>query len=465
MTSPSCSSTVVRRSHARAFLVIGLAFLWLRNAPLALFLPFWSHGDEIAHLDYTLKIGRGHLPRSDEYIEPAVYRLHRARFDARYFSRHRKMKLETPADLGLAAYSYEAPQPPLAYLLMAAVRLPMKAAGLSLIAQVKGLRLAGLLAMSAGLLFLYFGLRRRQDLRLYWYAPLLLIPLLTQDMYVSINTDVFAFLAGCAVFWAVFRLFERPAAASRWAALALMVALAMWTKATCAFFFALWPVLAVVLGRTAPGRQERRRIAALAVVFFLTAAALAAPWYALNSLRASYVFGFQFEKQNGLSYKRFVPPPLSWKSATEFKNAFGFTLIRGEMLWHGVYLGSLPQPWNKIVFEVVLWILLAAGLAAVFLPASMTAQTAAGPAFVLAAAAFGWMVGLFILHFGYGGIPFYHARYAFAALYPLLFILAAGIRRLIPKDWPAVMLPALALLAFNAVYTIRLVANVLVPGD
>jgi hypothetical protein len=123
--------------HPRNLLIVGLAFLWIRNAPLSLLLPPWSHGDEIGYFDYVKKIGRGHLPRPDESIEPAVFRLHKARYDGRYISLNRKMRSVMPRDLGLAAYSYEAQQPPLPLLLLAAFRWPMKEAGMPLLAQVK----------------------------------------------------------------------------------------------------------------------------------------------------------------------------------------------------------------------------------------------------------------------------------------------------------------------------------------
>lgn len=450
--------------HPRNLLIIGLAFLWLRNGPLALFLPIWSHGDEIGHFDYVMKLGRGHLPRPDEYIEPAVFRLHKGHYDGRFISPDRKMVFVMPADLGLAAYSYEAVQPPLPYLLLAALRLPMKAAGLPLLAQVKGLRLAALLAVSAGLLILYLAMRRRPDLGLFWHAPLLFIPLLAQDMFVSINTDAFAFLFGCGVVWAIFGLFDRPASAGRWGLLALTLVLAMSTKATCAFFFALWPILAAVLGRSVAKGPERRRVFALAAVFLVAAGVLSAPWYILNYARNSYLFGFQFKEKNDLSYKRFDPPPLQRKEILEFKNAFGHTLLRGEILWHGAFLDGLPQPWANILTEIVFWIVFAAGLFAVFLPVGKFAESSTGPYVVLAAAGFGVIASLFVLNFSWGGIPFYHARYAFAGLFPIMLVFAGGCRRLIPEDRLAVALPALVLLGHNAAYTYRLVIRVLSPN-
>ncbi len=497
----------------RNLLILGLAFLWLRNAPLALFLPIWVHGDEIGHLDYLMKVGRGRLPLPGEYIEPAVFRLHKGHYDGRYISPDKDMVFVMPQDLGLAAYSYEAPQPPLPYLLLAAFRFPMKAAGMPLLAQVRALRLVSLLAMSAGLLLIFAVLKRRKDLGLFWHAPLLFIPLLAQDMFVSLNTDSFAFLFGCGVVWTIFRLFERPASAGRWAALGAAVVLAMWTKATCAFFFALWPIVAVVLflrvkkakmdsGCADDGRalrkagdgagesgappmeegweegekselartsKERRRIVVYAAAFFTAALALSAPWYVANSARNSYVFGFQFNETNDLSYKRFNPPPLRSKEILEFGNAFGHSLLRGELLWKGKYLEGLPQPWDNILTQAVVWIVFALGLLAVFWPpAKSTAgfsgeieKPARGEYFVIAAAGAGVIAALFVLNFGWGGIPFYHARYAFAGLYPIMLVFSGGCRGLIPEDRLAVALPALLLLGYNAAYTFRLVSSVL----
>jgi hypothetical protein len=440
------------------FFIFGIMILWARNAPLAVILPPWSHGDEIAHFDYAMKLGRGHIPKPEDEIEPEVFHLHRDHYDAGYISFQRAMGFEKPGDLGLAGYSYEAPHPPVPYLVLAAFRLPLNSAGLPLLAQVKALRLVILLVMSAGLLVIHLTLRRRSELAPFWSAPLAFIPLLPQDMYFSINTDVFAFTAGCGVVWGIFRLFDRPSAAGRWFVLALLIAFSMWIKATGAFYFALWPILAVVLCRSASGRAARRRIAALAAIFFILAGLSAAPWYVSNAVNHSYVFGFQFNADTMLPYKSFAPPRLQWPRIKEFFHAFGNTLIRGEFLWHGAFLDGLPQPWNWIFQGIMFWIVFTAGLVAVFLPPP---KTPAGLFFILAAGGAGVIVSLFVLHFGFGGIPFYHARYAFAGLYLILLIFAAGWRRLWPADGPAIALPAAILFAYNISYTAHLLSAVL----
>ncbi len=447
-----------RKLSPVSFFALGLAFLWLRNAPLDLIIPHWSQGDEMAHFDYTMKIGRGQIPRPDELMERALFRLHKNRYDSRYLTPTPMPKISRPEDLGLAAYSYEAQQPPLPYLVFAVFRIPLKAAGLTLLAQVKALRIVVLLVVAAGLFILYRTLRRRPDLGPYWSAPLLLIPLLPQDMFFSINTDVFAFFFGCAAVGAIFRLFDRPLSTGRWAVLSFVVGLAMWTKATCAFFFALWPVLAVVLGRMVSGRAERRRITALAAVFFVAAGALSSPWYILNNARNSNIFGFQFEKEEKLPYKPFPPSPLNWENTKKFKRAFGVTLIRGEFLWNGLFMDNFPNPWDQIFVEIVFWLMFAAGLVSVFL---RVPGTRAGPYLVLAVAGTGVIFSLFVLYIVWGGIPFYHARYAFAGLYPIILLLSAGWRRLIPDGRWAAAIPVVLLLGFNLSFTIRLLDNVL----
>jgi len=111
-----------RRTTVTIFFLLGVALLWIRNAPLALILPLWSHGDEIGHFDYVLKLERGKLPRPHEFIESSLFLLHKVCYDGRYIYGQRKISIRTPKDLGLAAYSYEANQPPLPYLIMAAFR-------------------------------------------------------------------------------------------------------------------------------------------------------------------------------------------------------------------------------------------------------------------------------------------------------------------------------------------------------
>ncbi len=452
---------VRRKIQPRHFLIAGLALLWLRNAPLALFLPLWSHGDEIGYLDYAMKIGRGHLPRVDEFIEPAVFRLHKARYDGRYISPHRSMRFVMPRDLGLAAYSYEAQQPPLPMLVFAAFRLPLKAVGLPLLIQVKALRLVGLLIVSAGLLLLYASFRRRKDLRLFWYAPLLLIPLLSQDMFVSINTDVFAFLGGAGVVGAIVLLFERPLSAGRWALLAAATGTAMWMKVTGLLFFALWPILALTLGRTVAGSRNRRKLAALAAGFFILAGILASPWYVRNYLQGSHALGYPLKGQEGVPFKPLSSPPLDWSQIKTFKNAFGRTLMRGELLWNGGYLTGF-SPWvEKILQDILFWIFFAAGFAAVVFPLSRSEIEANRMYFILAAAGAGMIAGMLVLHFGWGGISYYLARYSFAGLYPIMLVFSGGCRRVIPEDRLAVALPALALLGYNAAYTYRLIIRVL----
>ena len=440
------------------FFILGVACLWLRNAPLAVILPPWSHGDEMAHLDYAMKIGRGHLPLPNELMERSLFQLHKKKYDSRYISAGRPVKINRPRDLGLAAYSYEAIQPPLPYLVYAAFRIPLRAAGIPLLAQVKILRLAALLVVTAGLFVLYRTFRSRTDLSPYWSVPLLLIPLLAQDMFFSINTDVFAFFFGCAFIGAVFRLFDRPLSAGRWAFLAAVTALAMWTKATCVFLLALWLVLSVMFVHSTPGRGNKKRLAGLAAVFFLAAAAFGSPWYIVNQMRQGYTFGYTFNGKDGIPYKPFPPSPLNWRNTKRFANAFCVTVIRGEFFWKGKFFKGLPDPWDLIFAQIFVGLIFAAGLAAVIfrLPG-----TRAGPFILLAAYGAGLIFSLFVIYVVWGGLPFYHARYAFVGLYPIIFLISAGWRRLIPDDRWAAIVPAVLLFGFNAAYTIRLLSGVI----
>ena len=58
-------------------LFAAITFLFLRNIPLCLFMPIWSHGDEIGHFDYILKLSRGHLPQPTDLIESQLFLLHK----------------------------------------------------------------------------------------------------------------------------------------------------------------------------------------------------------------------------------------------------------------------------------------------------------------------------------------------------------------------------------------------------
>lgn len=68
---------------------------------------------------------------------------------------------------------------------------------------------------------------------------------------------------------------------------------------------------------------------------------------------------------------------------------------------------------------------------------------------------------LFSLHVGLGGVPYYQARFAFGGLYFIMFLYAAGWRKLARSEGPGLLIPAALLLAYNLLYAFTLAAKVL----
>ena len=414
-------------------------------------MPPWVFGDEIHHLDYVLKLSRGHLPDSREAIEPRVFELHRDRWDWRYGSKTPLPKVKNPSEFGIGAYSFQAKHPPLAHIIMSLFRLIFLPFRPSLLFQVKLLRCSSLLAVCGGLWLVYAGLKKIGNLDPVFYYPLLFIGLLPQDMFITINNDAYSFLFGGLFIWAAIRIFLRPESADRWGWLALGTCCLAWIKATNFMFFALWLVLTFFIWRAAKGA----RVIGRSIVFFLVSLILSLPWYIFNYVRYSYAFGYHYSGVAGVpSYPSngFSPASLEF-----FFSAFTRTLFRGELVWNGLYFEPLTGRWNAILITILPLAVGLLGLAFLFKKAVETKERLAE------FFAFCGLAIMAILIFGHayiGKIPFYHARFVFGGLYFLFFLYAAGWKTLFRSKAPAFWIPAAWLFFFNVWYTILLVSRV-----
>ena len=435
-------------------LVTGLSFLFIRNIPLCFIMPLWSHGDEIGHMDYALKLNRGHFPGLTEYIEPSLFLLHKANYDNRYLTNHPRHNIQKLDDMGLAAYSYEANQPPFPYLIIALFRRILSSFNVSFLLQVKLLRLLSLFAFSLGLVLIYLGMKTAKISNPFYYYPLLFIPLLAQDMYFSINTDSFAFLGGCFVIMMMILLFKNPSSMKNWILLFLGVSIALWMKATNAFYFILWPILTVFLWNKKPNKK----ILLPSILFLLLAILLSSPWYVCNKIRFSGFFGYQFTGAPEVPYTPYALRPVSIATLIEFVFAFIGTLFRGELLWNGRYFDVL-YGWPNYIFIIIfnLFIFLVGVIS--FFKYFDYSNRKISRFFII-----GGIVSIFtfvFLHFTIAGIPFYHARYAFGGLCFIMFIYAAGWRRLLNSDALSLFVPAGWLLTYNLVLTSNLILKVI----
>ena len=119
----------------------------------------WSPIDEYAHMDYVEKLGEGKWPVINDYISPEI--IHDI------FSRHERhlaKQVSSPAELGLALYSYQAKHPPLYYSILTPVNLLMKKLDFSLFKRLQILRTFSYSLFVAGLLLLFPIARRMREI-------------------------------------------------------------------------------------------------------------------------------------------------------------------------------------------------------------------------------------------------------------------------------------------------------------
>jgi len=431
-------------------LILALSLLFIRNLPLCFIIPIWSHGDEIGHLDYVFKLNQGHLPYPTEFIESSLFILHKRHYDSRYLTKRSGYHIKSPEELGLAAYSYEANQPPLPYLIMALFRYILICLNTSLLLQVKFLRIIPLLAISCGLVIIYLGLKRTKIQNILYYYPLLFIPLLAQDMFFSINTDAFSFLFGSLAITGMIYLFKSSYSQKGWIWLTVGTSLALWTKATNVLLFIPWLILTFFLWQ----KKKNKRVLFVSLLFLIIAIILSSPWYIYNQVRFSNPFIDSFD----LDYPLLSPQPLSISTFKSFTLAFTRTLFRGEFIWHGHYFDILHGWMNIFFISLIPLFVFIAGFLSAFIGFDQSDRKIF-QFFILCATAI--FLTLFFADIVLGGIPHYHARYSFASLYFIMFVYAAGWRRLLSSNALSFLIPVGLLLAYNLSHTIILLSKVI----
>ncbi|MBI4889647.1 MAG: hypothetical protein HY821_03410 [Acidobacteria bacterium] len=299
----------------RFFSPAGLVLLfWLLNAALyPLLLPLWDGFDEPFHYAYAQHLateGRwpvlGHTPLSKEidrslHLAPASHIVrHNLPFVMTFGEFHalpvperqaRRESLET-IDPGWrtlpqpGTLNYEAQQPPLAYLLPAAV--DSMAARLPLVRRVLLARLAVSLAGGALQLWLTLQLASELGLSVAWQPFVLFLVTSSQMFYATVSrvsNDWLAVPLGTLFFLAMLRFHRQPGVRHA-VILGLAVAAGLLTKA----YFLPWALLAAALVVWSWWRHLAHARAALAAA---AAMALALPWYLRNAALYGSFSGMQ----------------------------------------------------------------------------------------------------------------------------------------------------------------------------
>jgi len=433
----------------RVIFFIALSFLFLRNLPLCFLMPLWSHGDEIAHIDYILKLNQGHLPQPGDYIESNLFYLHKAHYDSHNISPQELKPVSRPEDLGLAQYSYEAHQPPLPYLILSLFRYLFLGLGASMLLQIKLLRVVTLFAAAGGLLFIYSGLKRTKVRNNLFYFPLLFIPLLNKDMFFSVNTDNFSFLFSSLALMGIILLLKDPFSQMNWVWFLLGTVTALWSKIPNGFLFLLWPLLIIFLWKKFKSKRSLR----LSFAFFSCSLLLSLPWYLYNQVR----FGDPFSSIAQLPFPDITTQAFSFPSLWFFITGFLITLFRGEFVWNGVHFKILSNLLGSIFLIILPIFSYCVGAFSIFLPSNKK-DTNLHRFLSLSCLI---VVTIFCLaYFVIGGMPFYHAKYAFGGLYLLLYLFGAGWNRIIPGNIYAGVIPSVLLLFYNFYYTSVLLMKV-----
>ena len=436
------------QERAKLILLAAIAFLLIRNVPLCLLMPLWTHGDEIGHFDYILKLGRGHLPRPMDLIESQLFLLHKVHYDSRYMTSS-KVSIENHESLGLGQYSYEAHQPPLPYLLLNLVRKALLLLKPPLLLQLKLLRIFTLLAATLGLIVIYFGLKTAKIHQTYFYMPLLFIPLLVKDMFLSLNTDCFSFLFGSVAIAGVIRLFNKPDSIRNWLWLSVGTVLAMWTKIPNAFLLIFWPLLLFFICKKYPDKKILKPF----LICFLIVLVLSSPWYAFNLVRFSNPFVFLED----LPFPKIDTPQFSLSSLNFFISGFFITLFRGELIWDGIHFQILRGPGAKIFLYLIPILFFSLGFLCLIFP--LDRQNAFLLRFLLLGAGVSFCAFCFA-YYTVGKTPFYHARYAYAALYLFMLVFTAGWKRIFPKTDLVFIVPLAGLLFFHAFFSYAYLSRV-----
>ncbi|MBD3413433.1 MAG: hypothetical protein GF421_03255 [Candidatus Aminicenantes bacterium] len=438
----------MNKINTKKIFLTALCFLLVRNIFFCFLLPLWSHGDEIAHFDYVLKLNRGHFPEPVEYIETSLFALHKMRWDNRIITHHKAHGIRNIEDLGLAGHSYEANQPPLPYLIMALVRKGLLFLNVPLLLQVKLLRVFTLFPLILGLVIIYKGLQSAKIKHPVYYYPLFFIPLLPQDMFFSINTDCYSFFFASLAVVGIIRLFLNSSSWKAWILLSAGVILCLWTKATNALLFVLWPVLIIFFWV----EQRNRKKILIALLVLLIILVFSSPWYIYNQMR----FSDPFRNTVELDYPEVLPRPVSFSTLKIFALGFNRTLFRGEFLWNGRYIEVFSALGNTIVLVIMPLLIFAAGFVSFFFYFDRSKKHL--KYLILCGA--GTISALLLAYFAVGGLPYYQVRYGFAGLYFMMLVYAIGWKKIIPQEPYNFYIPAAWLLSYNLVYAYNLFTKV-----
>lgn len=444
----------------RRIFFIFLAFFLLRNLILCIILPPWSFGDEIANFDYILKLGQGQIPSPSEFIEEELYVFHKENYDMRYVSSEKSgpPEITNITDLGLAAFSYQAYQPPLAYLIYSSLRKIFLLLSSSMRFQVIILRIIALAAVGGGVLLIFFGLIKQKIKNKLFYISLIFITLLAQDMYFSINIDVFAFLFSCLVINRILALYRDPNSNYQWFFLALAVALSMWVKITGIVMLFVFPLLVILLFSNKEPRMGKIR--AKAAVFSLMALLLGAPWYIINQIRFGNPLRY-LHFSSSILKSDFSPQRFSLQNIINFFRALFRTLFRGEFIWKGTYFDVMPQWLNEILLTVIPLTICVLGLYFVIKLQKSKDGEESSLTFLFAILGFIIISIFFIGNFTLGHLPYYHARMAFPGLYFIVFSYAAGWQLIFRRSMLAFYIPTVWLIFYNLIYSINLLSQLI----
>ena len=365
-------------------------------------------------------------------------------------------------DLGFAAFSYQAKHPPLAYIIYFLASNLLAPLHLSLGSQLILFRIIALLAVVIGLILIYSGLTQNQLDQPVFYLPLILVPLLAQDMYFSLNIDVFTFLFGGLVINRMFYLWKEPRAKKNWFFLSVAVILTLWVKATGLLIlgvFGLFVIYLVFRYRHHPSLSKN--IFLNGSLFLPLTLILSSPWYIFNLIRLDNLVVINNNLQVGLP--QYPAKAISWANIVEFVQAFTRTIFRGEFIWHGHYFDVLPLWANDIFLTVIPLGFFILGISYLFLPKQAgeeNGSTTFWQKFFLLAG----VSVIAVLLFGYffiGEIPYYQARMAFCCLYFVTFVFSAGWLKVFKPSKFSILLFPIILLAYNLFVMFKLISEVI----
>jgi hypothetical protein len=262
------------RAGGRWLLVL-VALALARSAALAVLTPPYQSSDEPWHLDYARAVGQGELP--------VLGRTRMARAIVDDDVRQTSVRRLTLYGIDDPAYSREAFQPPLAYVVPGVVyRLAGRPSG-GLVAFRAFDAAAGALLV---LLAYAFGRRAFPSRRFAAPMAALVAACLPSVALVASTADNDALAAALALagLGLAVLVAREGATVARAALLGLVIGLAALTK-TSALLLVVPGVLALAIAPLAPGASRRRVLAARVSTMAAVAAALVAPWLARNVVR------------------------------------------------------------------------------------------------------------------------------------------------------------------------------------